>query len=279
MEFTDVFITMARIAGIPAREVDGYAYTSDSANHPIFYPGLGSDILHAWVEVYLPGNGWVMIDPTWGSTTGGVDFFGRIDMNRIAFAIKGTSSSAPFAAGSYKTNDKQDGDVSVSFASKGGDSRRELAMTIEESSVIAGIGSTLPIVLKNTGNVALYDIDLKTELPTPFSISRSLQMPSSLLPGQQTTVSLPLKTPNWLSGANGTMHVSGKATDVLGTAVSTDKAQNLRSQPFFAAVIIPILILLALVAAAVGGVWFGLHRLYHRSRPSIPTAPGQPTTS
>jgi transglutaminase-like putative cysteine protease len=45
LEFTDLFIAIARAAGIPAREVNGYAYTQDEKQRPL---SLVKDVLHAW---------------------------------------------------------------------------------------------------------------------------------------------------------------------------------------------------------------------------------------
>ncbi|MDP3733056.1 MAG: transglutaminase-like domain-containing protein, partial [Candidatus Daviesbacteria bacterium] len=72
MEFTDLFIAMARAAGIPTRELNGYAYTANPKLRPL---SLNKDILHAWPEYWDEKKGWTMVDPTWENTTGGVDFF------------------------------------------------------------------------------------------------------------------------------------------------------------------------------------------------------------
>lgn len=56
--FASAMAVMCRIAGMPARYVEGY-----------FVPAAGESVLtgknaHAWVEVYLKGLGWVAFDPT-----------------------------------------------------------------------------------------------------------------------------------------------------------------------------------------------------------------------
>ncbi len=51
-DFTRAFITLARACGIPARAVWGLGE----------YPWL-SDADHAWLEVYLPGTGWLPVQP------------------------------------------------------------------------------------------------------------------------------------------------------------------------------------------------------------------------
>ena len=100
LEFTDLFIAISRAAGIPAREIDGFAYTQNTKERPL---SLVKDILHAWPEYYdFNTKTWVMVDPTWGNTTGGVDYFNTLDFDHFAFVIKGQNSSYPVPAGGYK---------------------------------------------------------------------------------------------------------------------------------------------------------------------------------
>ncbi len=55
-EHSQLFVTLARAAGLPAREVTGFVYGGDDRN-----PSLGG---HAWAEVLIEGR-WVGMDPTW----------------------------------------------------------------------------------------------------------------------------------------------------------------------------------------------------------------------
>src|SRR3989344_918440 len=100
MEFTDLFIAIARSAGIPAREINGYAYTENPDIQPL---GLVADVLHSWPEYWDEERGsWIPIDPTWASTTGGVDFFDKLDLRHFTFVIHGQSETRPYPPGSYK---------------------------------------------------------------------------------------------------------------------------------------------------------------------------------
>jgi transglutaminase-like putative cysteine protease len=114
LEFTDLFITIARAAGIPAREMDGFAYTENTRQRPL---SQVQDILHAWPEYYdTQKNAWVMVDPTWGNTTGGIDYFHVLDFDHVVFAIKGADSTSPRSAGGYKyAGDERKKDVNVTF--------------------------------------------------------------------------------------------------------------------------------------------------------------------
>lgn len=114
LEFTDLFVAIARAAGIPAREVDGFAYTQNAKQRPL---SLVQDILHAWPEYYdREKKTWIMVDPTWGNTTGGVDYFNTLDFDHVAFVIKGQNSDYPIPAGGYKlAGFENTKDVGVSF--------------------------------------------------------------------------------------------------------------------------------------------------------------------
>ena len=100
-EFTDLFIALARAAGIPSREVDGYAYTPNKDIRPLSFNGT---VLHAWPEYYDPQLGWIMIDPTWQNTTGGVDYFSKFDLNHFVLDIRGSSSVDPTTADDVKVD-------------------------------------------------------------------------------------------------------------------------------------------------------------------------------
>lgn len=115
LEFTDLFVAIARAAGIPAREIDGFAYAQNSMQRPL---SLVKDILHAWPEYYDENKQtWIMVDPTWGNTTSGIDYFHTLDFDHLAFVIKGEQSNSPIPAGGYKTKKfENEKDIHVSFA-------------------------------------------------------------------------------------------------------------------------------------------------------------------
>jgi transglutaminase-like putative cysteine protease len=63
-DFTNLFINLARLLGVPARYACGYVYTGPKAeNH------AQSEASHAWVQLYLPEVGWKGFDPTNGIVT------------------------------------------------------------------------------------------------------------------------------------------------------------------------------------------------------------------
>lgn len=101
-EFTDLFITLSRINGIPAREIQGFAYSNNIKIKPI---NTNTDILHAWPQYYdNQKQAWISIDPTWGKTTNGIDYFTDLDPNHFVFVFHGLSSTKPLPPGAYKNN-------------------------------------------------------------------------------------------------------------------------------------------------------------------------------
>lgn len=166
LEFTDLFIALARANGIPAREIDGFAFTTNSQVRPL---SLSEDVLHAWPEYYdYSKNTWVMVDPTWGNTTGGVDYFNTFDFDHITFAIHGTSSIYPVPAGGYKSTANSQKDVEV-FLSKDfvPSAKTDININIKNP-ILFFLGNKGEIKIANLGNaiideakVQIYSQNLK----------------------------------------------------------------------------------------------------------------------
>ncbi|VVB74670.1 Transglutaminase-like superfamily protein [Candidatus Tiddalikarchaeum anstoanum] len=79
-EFSSLLISMLRNAGIPARFVSGFAFTNVGV---ISCTNFGP---HSWVEFYLPGTGWVSIDPTYK------EFF-FVDAGHVPLYVSSDSST------------------------------------------------------------------------------------------------------------------------------------------------------------------------------------------
>jgi hypothetical protein len=111
-EFADLTVALLRGSDVPTRELEGYAFSLNDKLRPL---SLTQDVLHAWVEYYDESkSAWVQIDPTWGQTTGGIDYFSKLDLNHFVFVVHGTSSTDPSPAGAYKDKTNPGKDVLVS---------------------------------------------------------------------------------------------------------------------------------------------------------------------
>jgi transglutaminase-like putative cysteine protease len=65
-DYAHALLALCRADGVPARYVSGYVHPNPFNESRL----LGSEGSHAWVEVFLPGNGWVGFDPTNGCRVG-----------------------------------------------------------------------------------------------------------------------------------------------------------------------------------------------------------------
>jgi len=163
MEFTDVFITLARNMGIPAREVNGYALSNDNNNLPSSINIKGVDLLHSWAEFYDPNYGWVQIDPTWG-TTSKIDYFTKLDTNHFAFVVRGLNSEQPLPAGMYRYEDNKKL-INVDFANNVKDNIFNANLSIRKTFNLSPIHWILGYSryeVENIGNVYVYDLNKKT---------------------------------------------------------------------------------------------------------------------
>lgn len=186
MEFTDLFIATARAMGIPAREINGYAFTVDKNTTPVSVNFKTGDLLHAWPEFYDPQFGWVAIDPTWGSTSG-LDYFTKLDTNHFAFVTKGVSSEVPLPAGAYrfeqKNGESAQKQVEVDFAQ---DTKGELfdykldVKAVFDANLIMFFKGMQAYEVKNIGGTVINDL---------------MGVRGVLLPSQSTRVFVEAKNP------------------------------------------------------------------------------------
>lgn len=189
MEFTDLFITLSRAAGIPAREINGFADTNNQKLQPL---SLVADVLHSWPEYWdSQKQVWVPVDPTWADTTGGVDFFSKLDLKHFAFVIHGVNSQEPYPAGSYKLGAYPQKDVYVSLSHLPENRQPAMDLKISRGTNLSFDKLYFEIVVKNTGPVAIYnqalDIFADGEKIKSFKIN-------TLLPHEQSSFKLDINS-------------------------------------------------------------------------------------
>ena len=164
MEFTDLFIALARENGIYAREVQGYGYSQDRRFRPL---SLITDVLHAWPEYWDEElKIWVPVDPTWQDTSG-IDYFSSLDLNHIVFVIHGKSDTYPLPAGAYKIEDRKDVLVEPVSSFPAEDKRVRFKIerggVFKEKYLLKGQNEEITIKIKNTGSTFILGKNLKLE--------------------------------------------------------------------------------------------------------------------
>ncbi len=86
-EYSFLFIALCRASGLPARFAGGTAMRGDETSVDGVY--------HRWAEVYLPGYGWVPVDPSRGDRRYGADRIAAIGSlsNRLFVTTRGGGDS------------------------------------------------------------------------------------------------------------------------------------------------------------------------------------------
>jgi transglutaminase-like putative cysteine protease len=171
MEFTDLFIAIARAAGIPAREAVGYAHTTNARLRPLSFV---SDVLHAWPEYYDGERGiWIPVDPTWADTTGGINYFDKLDFNHIVFSYHGQESDYPYPVGYYKKPGDHSKDITVTFAERIPNvSQSKITISYNfPDQVSAGLEASGEVMIHNHGETAYDDPLLVTIQSTPTDVA------------------------------------------------------------------------------------------------------------
>ncbi len=187
-----MFVALARSAGIPARAVNGYAFTQNDSMRPL---SLVRDILHAWPEYWDETTGrWIAVDPTWENTTGGVDYFSRLDFNHLVFAIHGQSSEKPYPAGVYKFAGQESKDIHVEFVTSLPVYQNTFASDFKiNPTMVFGLKNAYTIVLKNTSLHAVYAIPYSVIVSSSKGEAKELTGKLTLAP--LATIEIPVQLP------------------------------------------------------------------------------------
>ena len=192
---SNLFIALARAAGIPAKAVVGKGFL------PLYSIGLGSvdieGLGHEWVIIYLPNIEWVPLDTVWPSGQGS---FGKTDHLHIVDAATGgegvvTDGSISWPGpGSYSWKWSETAPTRV-VGSWGGTITPEILVEPEFQDL--GIESdilTLTLTVKNSGQQTIDNSSASISAdPTQFEILTSAQELGSLSSGGQRVVNFDVR--------------------------------------------------------------------------------------
>lgn len=214
MEFTDLFIAMARAANIPAREAIGYAHTTNAKLRPL---SLISDVLHSWPEYYDEQKKlWIPVDPTWSDTTGGVNYFDKLDFNHIVFAIHGKESDYPYPAGFYKKSGKTGKDIDVTFSTKAPTIPPDrMTATIQfPSTITSGFTTHGTVIIENTNGVPIDHISY-TIHSSPYDVAIE-ESQDHVPPYARLSVPVAMNIPSYFTQGKGKISVvvNGQVTEM-----------------------------------------------------------------
>ncbi len=141
-ELTNLFISMMRSLGVPARFVSGMAYTNT-----VYDWGP-----HAWAEVYFPNKGWVPFDVTYVE-------YGWIDPSHIKIR-ESIDSGEPAIKYTWRASDvnflPSKLDVKASLVSAGNTISKQIDLKVNPLVNNVGPGSYVPIEIELKNNNAYY---------------------------------------------------------------------------------------------------------------------------
>lgn len=139
-ELTNLFISMMRSLGVPARYVSGVAYTNTGYK---FGP-------HAWAEVYFPDKGWVPFDITYRQ-------FGWVDPSHVKLKVS-SDSGDPTIRYTWKSVDTsikgKKIDIDTKVVSNGPAVKSPIIIAVKPLINSVGPGSFVPfeVSVKNPNN-------------------------------------------------------------------------------------------------------------------------------
>ena len=179
-ELTNLFISMARSLGIPARFISGMVYTNT-----LYDWGA-----HGWAEVYFPGVGWVPYDPTFGQ-------YGYVDPGHIKMK-NSLDSSEPAIKYNWISRDigveVGELDINVDLLGTGGVFISPIDLDIKVLKNKVGFDSYTPLraTVKNDNNYYVAATIYVTKAP---GVKGGNKRSVSLEPYSEKDVYFILKTP------------------------------------------------------------------------------------
>jgi transglutaminase-like putative cysteine protease len=100
-DFAHLMLAACRCLSLPARYVSGYLYTPPNADAEL--------ASHAWVDVYVAGQGWLALDPTHNAAQSG---------HYVRVAVGRDYADVPPTRGVFKGNAKEELAIEVSVTAR-----------------------------------------------------------------------------------------------------------------------------------------------------------------
>ncbi len=190
LDYSSLFVHLARRNGVLAREAFGYSLQSDEQIRP-----TQGDELHSWAQYYdRAAKQWMTVDPTWEDTSS-LDYFDFTDFSHITLAIRGRDSEQPYPAGFFRFADTKDRSlISVTPTDNPPTMPARLTIDLSETrkTIYSGEQSELSVSVRNDGSQVLYNVPLTATFAGRVIDIRPQQIPV-LYPYQTVTIAIILR--------------------------------------------------------------------------------------
>lgn len=258
-EYADLFVTLSRAAGIPSRMVAGYAEPAITTIQQ-----LPPNVLHAWAQYYDPSFGWVDVDPTWQSTSGGLDYFGDVGSSHFTLAIYGANSTNPPLVLAFTSN--QDTSKSIVIKSQGTAITESDSVKIYNTSenVTSGFPNNLNVTVQNTGNRVVYVSNMTVKGSNDVKIGKiNFNSKQPILPGEKYNTTVGIQDSNFMYSGTKDIIVNAKISTISNNLIQTQQLFILFS-PFILLQYIPWIVTILIFVLSLGLVKL-IISLYHRT--------------
>lgn len=259
-EYVDLFITLSRAAGVPSRMVAGYAQPAVAS-----IQALPPNTLHAWAEFYDDKLGWVDVDPTWESTSGGLDYFGNVGSDHLALARYGASSENPPLVLAFTATQDQSKAMVISTTASAPQSNIDFSiLNSKQESNLSGFGGDVSVQVKNTGNRVLFIDSIVTKTTAKLTLQKAQFDPNRpIFPGEVYTIKIPYSSSDFFF--NGTKQVDMVVTaSADGIVQHKEGSEPILFYPLALLQYIPYIVTFLIFVLSLGLV-NGVIRLYRHS--------------
>lgn len=156
LDYSSLFVSLARKNGIEAREVYGYSIQKDEQLRP-----TNGDELHSWAQFFdTDTQQWVNIDPTWDDTSS-LDYYNFHDFNHVVLAYRGADSNKPYPAGFFRFNNSSDTSL-ISIVPVAGAETDRSTLSIDRSAMRTSYNASEPtnttVSVMNVGTTVRYNV-------------------------------------------------------------------------------------------------------------------------
>jgi hypothetical protein len=248
IDFVDLFVALAKAAGVPAREVFGIAISDNQSTKPVFVASpLNTKSLHVWAEIYdAQQKAWVSVDPTWGSTSG-TSYFGQGLSDRFALFF----SPAGDNIGDLTKLTSLDENVQGSYANEKLNFSPKVDFTLKSGQVFAGFPATLEVTIENKSGVSLIDDKIVLSAENLSLVGEKTSSLPIIFPLEKKTLRFKIRSGGLFNGSQGL--VKANFTSQSGeAALRISKETKVIVKPFFSLGCQQILLLFLIGLLVVG---------------------------
>ena len=241
-EYVDVFVTLARSVGVPARMIAGYGDPPNININP-----LPPDILHAWVQFYSSRYGWVNADPTWQSTSGNLNFFGNVGSSHFALVRYGVSSVNPPLILSFVKEKNPGNNINIQATTESFTPNPQFRITVPDiNNLVSGFKNYINIIVDNTGNQVLRNGSIFILDKNKKIISKLSLQGNAIFPGSSEEIQIPILSKSLLSSYSKQINIEVKLSNSQKQNVEKITNTLISFKPFFVSGIIPWIIVFIL---------------------------------